>query len=148
MVTGNRSEIASATGWLVRIERPRSPLSARVSQVAYWTGNGRSSPSCARRRSLASGVASSPSIVMTGSPGVRWISEKMTMLTSSSTGTIETIRLRMIGRHFWSQTFQSRIMPSGTWTNPWTFWLITLTSGRCWLKTIGESSRIRTFAWL
>ena len=53
---------------------------------------GRSSPSPFRVASIWLGVASGPSITLTGSPGIRWISRKTTVTTTASTGRIATSR--------------------------------------------------------
>ena len=47
-----------------------------------------------RVASICEDVASGPSITLTGSPGIRWISRKTTVTTTASTGTIASSRRR------------------------------------------------------
>ena len=56
------SHIGLYLGWLVRNEVPRSPIAASFMKLAYWTYNGRSSPSRPRSCAMSSGEALSPSI--------------------------------------------------------------------------------------
>jgi hypothetical protein len=56
---------------------------------------GRSKPSCPFNRSTSCSVAWSPSIILAGSPGIKWIMENEMMTTTNSTGTIEKTLLRI-----------------------------------------------------
>src|SRR5579884_1466475 len=60
--------------------------------MAYWTGNGWSSPISCRTWATAAGVASVPAAIVAGSPGTRWSSRKMPTEESSRTGTAWRMR--------------------------------------------------------
>ena len=70
-VAGRRAAIALATGSLVRNDVPRSPCAKPVRNMPYCWYNGRSRPSLPRSSLTLSSDALSPSIVRTGSPGMR-----------------------------------------------------------------------------
>ena len=86
--------ISLATGRPVAIEVPRSPIVARPSQSAYWTGIGLSRPYSFLSWSISSIDASEGTIADSGSPGARYTSEKQTALTASAIGMTRPRRLR------------------------------------------------------
>ena len=90
----NRSSTIVVTGAFSSIERPRSPRTARASQVPYWTSSGSLRPRSSRIISTSSRVALGPASTWAASPGISFISRKMTTLTPNSTGTAETSRPR------------------------------------------------------
>lgn len=62
---------------------PKSPQTAPVSQLQYWTSTGRSSPISARSAAIRSGVAFCPSLAMEASAGRMENARNTTMEISS-----------------------------------------------------------------
>ena len=95
-VLGSCSAISWMTGRRVKIERPKSPATARVTKRTYCSGSGSSRRSWARSSRSCSGVALAPlRMASTGSPGSRWTIEKTTTDTPTITGTDSKMRRRM-----------------------------------------------------
>src|SRR5579859_7819967 len=86
-VFGSRDMTSDTTLRLLRIERPRSPVTAWPTYRAYWTYSGRSRPNSRRIAVMSPGLAESDSITSTGSPGARWIIRK----TPTETPNVVTI---------------------------------------------------------
>ena len=83
-----------STGRPVWILVPNCPCPILTSHFQYWIWSGRSSPNSALRAAYCSGVASSsPSSVVTGSPGMARRNAKMRNESTSSTNTLFTRRL-------------------------------------------------------
>src|ERR1700687_3156874 len=61
-------------------------------KLMYCCGSGLFSPSRSRRSATSCGDAVSPSIVCTGSPGMRWISENTSVATPTRTGIVRRRR--------------------------------------------------------
>ena len=80
------------TGWLEKIDVPKSPLSRLRIQTANCSYSGRSRPSFARMAAVCCGVAWSPAISAAGSPGLRWRMAKTMTATIASTGTVARTR--------------------------------------------------------
>ena len=59
-VAGSRDMISPRTGRLVPMEMPQSPVSIWTMYVRYWTGSGRSRPSCSVTRAMSAGRALGP----------------------------------------------------------------------------------------
>src|SRR2546426_124484 len=74
------------------MESPKSPRTTRPRNFRYWTTRGRSSPSSARSRATSVVEANSPSMIVTGSPGVRWSIKKVARVTPRSVGTSRSSR--------------------------------------------------------
>src|SRR6266851_5543845 len=74
------------------MESPKSPRITRPRNFKYWTTRGRSSPSSVRSRATSAVEANSPSMIVTGSPGVRWSIKKVAKVTPRSVGTSRRIR--------------------------------------------------------
>ena len=74
---------------------PKSPWKILPIQMKYCSINGLSRPIRIRRAAISSSVARSPSIAVAGSPGTRWINEKITIDTMINTGMTEMIRFAM-----------------------------------------------------
>ncbi len=85
-VAGSRSAINTDTSRPWRRLSPKSPVSARPTKRANWTGAGRSSPSAACNAARSAGVASWPIMLLTGSP-TYWNSENDPIPTTSITST-------------------------------------------------------------
>ena len=81
-----RSCRRSETSMLLENDRPRSPCSARPSQLRYWTGIGWSRPRYCRNSATVSSVASGPRSALAISPGTSCMHRKTTMDTPSRTG--------------------------------------------------------------
>src|SRR5574337_956474 len=69
------------------MESPKSPRITRPRNFRYCTTRGRSSPSSVRSRAASAVEANSPSMIVTGSPGVRWSIKKVARVTPRSVGT-------------------------------------------------------------
>ena len=67
---------------LAEIAAQHAPVEAEELLVQI----GRSRPRDWRVASIWAGVASGPSMTLTGSPGIRWMSRKTTVTTTASTG--------------------------------------------------------------
>src|SRR5262245_60654032 len=93
-VLPKRWSTCPSTGWRETSDIPRSPVSARSSQCTYCTSTGRSSPSCARTRSMSAPDAPTPAITSAGSPGIRWMRKNAANDAPSATGTRATTRLK------------------------------------------------------
>src|SRR5689334_18059549 len=82
----------AATGNCWRIERPRSPCTARLSHRAYCVGHGSFKPRSCRNLASVSPVAIGPSIASAASPGARWIIMKTTIVAAKRVGTTSANR--------------------------------------------------------
>ncbi len=76
--------IAGPTGWLVRIEVPKSPCGKPDSQRQYCSQAGSPSPSRSRTAANACGVAFSPSRVTAASAGRICVNPNTMIDTTSS----------------------------------------------------------------
>ena len=85
---------SGSTGSLSSSDRPRSPCSARPSQVTYWTGTGRSSPSDWRTSSISCADAFGPASTYAASPGISLRVPNTTTETPNSTKTDAARRRR------------------------------------------------------
>src|SRR6476646_5856168 len=100
-VIGSRCTIVCATGssrWSV----PRSPRTARLAQLRYWIGNGRSRPYLWRIAATRAGSRFSAPRAVAGSPGIARTPAKTSMLASTMTiraaPTLRRRKLPMIAR--------------------------------------------------
>ena len=85
--------IAERTGSLFATEVPKSPCRISAIQFTYCTGSGSYRPMAFRKDSTCSSLASGPSILCAGSPGVKWIIENTITDIISRTGIVDRILL-------------------------------------------------------
>src|SRR5688572_2049887 len=111
-VAGSRSEIRRETGCTWRKLRPNSPCSALPRKRRYCTWNGWSRPSTRVTSIRCSGVASWPSMLVTGSPTKRH-GENAISPTASMTRTAWAGRRRMtatILREWYPMSFAQKLI--------------------------------------
>ena len=84
-VLGSRWPMSSATGFLVRIEVPRSAYSRRCTKRPYWTYTGWSRPSSRLISSWSSAEASMGNITSSGLPVSRASANTSRLITNSVT---------------------------------------------------------------
>ena len=70
-VTGSAPRISASAGCLETHDVPKFPASTERSQRTYWTTIGWSRPISRRICAITWGVASVPSMIAAGSPGIR-----------------------------------------------------------------------------
>src|SRR6185437_7104375 len=90
----------------------------------YWLTSGRSRPHSWCRKATAFGVAWIPSIVLAGSPGIKWIMKKTTIVTPIATGISISRRwktnvIRPNGSHLSTYLCQLRACGGSRGSSPW-----------------------------
>ena len=120
IVTGSAVRSIEVTVAPVRIEMPRSPCSAWLTNRQNCTGSDWSRPYCCRIALSVSGVRSSPARARAGSPGRARTPRNTTTVASSSVRADCQARLnryRPTSGYFPKPAKATRITPSGkTWT--------------------------------